>query len=39
MHTMAKGKPCSAFGVAASGNGLFAAVARETPWAKQLNYA
>ena len=36
---MAKGKPCGAFGLTSSGNGLFVAVARETPYAKQLDYA
>ena len=39
MHTMVKGKPCRAFGLAASGNGLFVAIARETPYAKQLSFA
>ncbi len=36
-YTTAKGKPCRAFGLASSGNGLYVAVARETPYAKQLN--
>ena len=39
MHTMVKGRPCRAFGLAASGNGLFIAIARETPYAKQLSFA